>query len=402
MIGARIRQARLKADLTLDTLRDALHEQGYSITKAALSKYERDESRVPANLLFKLAQVLDVRPDYFLDQRAEVPIAFERFRKKARFGVRKQEQLKASVRDQVDQYLEIQELVGEPLESPWSSFQRRHVATPGEAEEAALALRSEWTLGDAPIESVCHLLEDKGFIVLEQSGQGDGFDGLSGIVGDPPQWGLIIYDPDKPADRQRLSLAHELGHLMMEHPDDMEDVDRERLAYRFAGSFLVPKTAALRELGPERHYLELEELAILKQKYGLSMSAWIRRAYDLGIIPEVQYRQWCKLFSIRRWRSQEPVDYKNPFEKLTRRRQLTLRALGEGRITPKQAERLCPEVLESSKLAPPGTTSLRSLLMEAQAYEARMLKEQADHTDRGPLEDLEILEGDDCLGDHQL
>ena len=56
MIGARIRQARLRAGLSLDALRDALGNLGCSITKASLSKYERDESRVPATMLFKLAQ----------------------------------------------------------------------------------------------------------------------------------------------------------------------------------------------------------------------------------------------------------------------------------------------------------------------------------------------------------
>ena len=397
MIGARIRQARLKADLTLDALRDTLQEQGYSITKAALSKYERDQSRVPATLLFKMARVLDVGMDYFLDQRAEVPIAFERFRKKARFGVRKQDQLKASVRDQVELYLELQDLVGEPVESPWSDFPRRPVATPWEAEEAAQALRKEWKLGEAPLESVCQLLEDKGFIVLGQGGAGDGFDGLSGVVGEPPRWGLVIYDPAKPKDRLRLSLAHELGHLMMDHPDDVEDKEREGLAYRFAGSFLVPPGVARRELGSRRNFLELEELAILKQKYGLSMLAWIRRAHDLGIIADNQYRTWCQVFAMRQWRFQEPAGYENPVERPTRRLRMTLRALGEGRITPKQADRLCPGVLEEWKVAPPGVTSLKSLLEEARAYQSQRLEAEADRPDWDPLEDLDLLESDEGL-----
>lgn len=401
MIGARIRQARLRAGLTLDALRDALQGQEYPITKAALSKYERDESRVPANLLFKLARIMGVEPDYFLSQKPEVSITFERFRKKARFGVRKQEQLKASVRDQVELYLELLELVGESLDSPWSTFPRRLVSTPGEAEDAALELRSKWDLGEAPIESVCQLLEDKGFIVLEQGGAGEDFDGLSGVVGEPPRWGLIIYDPAKPVDRRRLSLAHELGHLMMEHPDDMADAERERLAYRFAGSFLVPGKVARWELGSPRHFLELEELAILKQRYGLSMFAWIRRAYDLGIIAEAQYRMWCRLFAMRRWRTEEPIAYLNPFEKPTRRLQWTLRALGEGRLSPKQAERLCPGILEASKIVLPGTTSLRSLLMETQAELKRKLGNEVECAHGDPHEDLDILEGDVCLDDLQ-
>lgn len=394
MIGARIRQARLKAGLTLDALRDGLRDRGHSITKAALSKYERDETRVPADLLPKLSQVLEVPPEYFLNLEPQVPITFERFRKKCRFGLRKQEQLKAAMRDQVERYIELLDLSGAER-SDWRLPERRPlVATPEEAETAAEDLRRAWGLGTLPIESLCQLLEDKDFIVLPHEEPGGEFDGLCGVAGTPPGLPLIIFDPSKPPDRRRLSLAHELGHLVMDHPEGMPERDCERLAYRFAGSFLVPADLARRELGRNRQLLDLRELEMLKERYGLSMAAWIRRAHDLGIISEIQYKMWCRLFSVRGWRWSEPHQYQNPLEEPRRRRRLALRTLAEGRISPSQAERLCPGVLDGSAAAPPGAPSLRSLLADRSSPNAAAVPGALAGARGDDLEDFDLGDPD--------
>lgn len=389
MIGARIRQARLRAGLSLDALRDALGDLGCSITKASLSKYERDESRVPATMLFKLAQVLDVAPEDFLTLKPEVPIAFDRFRKKSRFGLRRQEQLKASVHDEVQRYLELIDLMGEDLGEPWAAFSIAPAINAQDAERAAEHLRKEWELGSAPIESVCQLLEDRGFIVLDHREAGDDFDGLSGVVGDPPGLPLVIYAPSKPLDRRRFSLTHELGHLAMRHPEGTSDADRERLAHRFAGSFLVPASAARKELGTRRHSLDLRELELLKQKYGMSMLAWVRRAHDLEIITPSHYKLWCRYFSVRGWRREEPVAYANPLEQPTRRLLLTLRALSERRVSPRQAERICPGILNESR-----NTSMRNLLAEAQGKPARRVEALGELSADEYLDQPDFLEAD--------
>ena len=65
---------------------------------------------------------------------------------------------------------------------------------------------------------------------------------------------------------------------------DVNERTEENLAHRFAASFLVTATTARRELGVKRRHLDFRELAMLKQKHGLSMQAWILRAADLAII----------------------------------------------------------------------------------------------------------------------
>ena len=73
------------------------------------------------------------------------------------------------------------------------------------------------------------------------------------------------------------SLAHELGHLVMDCRG-VKSKEEEKLAHRFAAAFIVPAAVARRELGPRRRSLNLAELALLKGKHGLSMQGWARRA----------------------------------------------------------------------------------------------------------------------------
>ena len=101
---------------------------------------------------------------------------------------------------------------------------------------------------------------------------------------------------------------------------------------RFAGAFLVPKAMAFMELGEQRNTLDLNELQVLKQKYGMSMAAWIFRATDLGILaPETAQRYWM-YFKKKGYHKEEPFE-PVPAEKPTHMVLLTLRAFSEKHIT---------------------------------------------------------------------
>lgn len=78
MIGERMRQARLMQGLSLQEVADRLGAAGAPLTRAGLSKYERSGSTPSASLLLRLAKVLGVRAEYFLEEpRATVQwIAF--------------------------------------------------------------------------------------------------------------------------------------------------------------------------------------------------------------------------------------------------------------------------------------------------------------------------------------
>jgi len=178
---------------------------------------------------------------------------------------------------------------------------RRKIASFDEAEKAAKDLRKVWDLGSDPIENLTTLLEDKGIKIGIISGITK-FDALFTECDDNP---IIVLKKDLPRARQRFSLAHELGHCLL----DVEGgLDEEKAMHRFAGAFLVPSEKVIFELGEKRHKLSIKELMLLKEKYGLSMAAWVYRAKDLGIISPALYVKVQKIFSRQGWKKEEPGD----------------------------------------------------------------------------------------------
>lgn len=340
MIGERIRHARLAAGFTQDEVIARLLDVGEELTKAGLSKYELGKSTPKANLVLKLSKVLGVPVDYIL-QESELSLEWDRYRKKSALPAKKRDQFEAQAHHLVENYIRLQEALFPSLEPV--QLQTYNVTTVEEAEQAAAALRNQWGMGLQPIESVSQLLEGKGFLLISIADDEVHFDGRCGWARTPRgKFPVIVFNERVPADRKRLDLTHELGHLVMRSPQDLPEKTHEKLAFRFAAAFLVPAAVAQAELGSHRTQLDLAELGLLKQKHGLSMSAWIKRAYDVGIIKEELYTLFMRLFSARGWRKKEPYDYKNPNEVSQRMKQLALRAVAERYISPERAEQLCP------------------------------------------------------------
>ena len=278
VIGQRVRQARIAAGMTQDEVVDALAGIGVSLTKGGLSKYERGGSTPKPTVMRALAKVLAVETSYFLDEPS-LELRWLGFRKLSRMGKKRQERVKSLAASEVEVFLTLRralEPAREDVAPPQTSVRR-----PEDAEKAAESLRKQWRLGDQPIESVTATIEDGGGLVVETRNDDDVFDGLSGWANETVP--VIVVSSDVSDDRRRFSLAHELGHLFMD-VGKVDEGTEEKLAHRFAASFLVTAATARRELGMKRRHLDFRELAMLKQKHGLSMQAWILRAADLAII----------------------------------------------------------------------------------------------------------------------
>ena len=153
---------------------------------------------------------------------------------------------------------------------------------------------------------------------------------------------VIVTKANIPGDRQRFNLGHELGHLVLEVA---EGLDAEKISHRFVGAFLAPAPAVRFELGHSRTILDMNELYLLKQKYGLSMQAWIFRARDLEIIsPQVAERLFQR-FRANNWHRQEPGKA-YPFENPLRMERLIYRALVEDLISRSKAQELLGKPLQ--------------------------------------------------------
>ena len=337
MIGARIKQARLASGLTLDVLAERLTTSGHPITKAGLSKYELEKSVPKPSLLVAIAETLGVRAGYFTElQQPEVH--WIAFRKLAKMPAKQQEQIKAFAAHVVENQLWLQSLLFAKQGTDFPAAQR--AATLDDAERVACELRDAWKLGDSPIDSLASRVEDSGGVIVGCRDISRDFDGLAGRTNEG--YPVAVVSMQVPDDRRRYNLAHELGHLLMEC-GDIESKTEEQLANRFASALLVPAKVARQELGAKRRHLDVNELAILKRKYGLSMQGWIRRAFDLEIIEKSHYTSLCVMFSRNHWKKVEPIPFEGK-EEPSRLKLMTLRALAEGVISRERAEMVCPGV----------------------------------------------------------
>lgn len=280
-IGNKLRQRRLSLGYTLDELKDLISNQGVTISKASLSKYELDKSVPKATNLYYVSKALNTTPDYFL-KKTDFQIKWIAFRKHSNLTKTEEERIKYIAKEQVEANLFLNDLIGKSnLKYDLPVYK---VSNFDEAESAANSLRSLWNIDNWPIDSITNLLEEKHFSLVDVEST-KGFDGLSGRTNN--EIPLIISIGHNSVDRKRMSIAHELGHLVL----DPKNIDEEKAAFRFAAAFLAPGDCIKASLGSKRKRIDIRELKLLKEEYGISIQALIKRCFDLNIIIENEYKR---------------------------------------------------------------------------------------------------------------
>jgi transcriptional regulator with XRE-family HTH domain len=115
-----------------------------------------------------------------------------------------------------------------------------------------------------------------------------------------------------PGDRQRWTVAHELGHLALHVAQgppttSVEASEVEKQAHAFAGAFLAPGDAMLDELARLGGRVTLQTLARIKETWGVSIKALVTRFRNLDVIDADHARSLFKQISARGWNKNEPV-----------------------------------------------------------------------------------------------
>ncbi|MGH3684854.1 MAG: ImmA/IrrE family metallo-endopeptidase [Pseudonocardiaceae bacterium] len=165
-------------------------------------------------------------------------------------------------------------------------------------EQAARFVRAQWRMPAGPVRRLAQWLEAAGYLLFGEDFGTGRVDGLSQWVGDHP---VILYNDVAPTDRVRLTLAHELGHLVLHAATTSAD-DMEAEANAFAAEFLIPAEV----VRPSLRNLKIGRLLDLKREYGVSMQALVERAYHLDLLSPTQRTSMYKMFSARGWRTCEP------------------------------------------------------------------------------------------------
>lgn len=339
MIGSRLKRAREALGLSLRELEAAIQAQ---VSAQAIGKYERDEMMPSSTILLAMAKALHVSPEYLLNER-EIALTGVDFRKAPHAAAKKERAVEASVLDQVERYLELEELLP-GVEQPWDAPDAKafRIDRIEDAEQAADSLRRLWNLGIDPIPFIAELLEDKGIKVIALD-LPENVSGSKAFVQRPGREDVpvIVVNQGHSGERQRFTLAHELAHLVLRF-SGLSDAEQEKAADRFAGAFLMARDMVLRLLGPYRTSISLGELAELKKLFKVSIASLVVRCGQLGIITKAVYgRLWAQIKDLG-WNSQassEPGTLKA--EVPQRMERLCLRAVAEGAISePRAAELL--------------------------------------------------------------
>lgn len=151
---------------------------------------------------------------------------------------------------------------------------------------------------DTPIENVVKVMEQNQILIIDVNFNTDLVDGFSYWIGDIP---VIFVSRNISGDRQRFTILHELGHIILHKNYFNEQMEAE--ANYFASEFLLPESGIKQDL----NYITLEKLANLKIKWKASMSAILMRAKDLQVINDYIYKTLFINMSKSGYRKVEPV-----------------------------------------------------------------------------------------------
>ena len=365
----RLKQLRLARGLSLDAL---AAEMGGIITKQALSKYELGKAAPSPVVLNKLAAALGIKAAYLWSEPS-FSVRFIAYRKGSGLLKGEQKRVESVVIQSLEDRMRLQDLTGES-NGALLPIRKLNVRKIADAELAAQRMRELWRIGQAPIANVTDMLEDHLVHVLEVEAD-EKFDGISAVVlngEDNIKAAVVVSRPAIAGERQRLNLAHELGHLVL---NISKETDEEKAAFRFAAAFLAPAESLYKEIGHKRVFIQPDELLMVKQRFGISVQALLYRLHDLGVITDSYYKKWCMDINRLSWRKHEPCELPPEHHQWLRRS--VLRALGEGFLTREEAEKMLGEQLKAKE--PLSLIERRSFMKLPLEERRKLLAEQASN-----------------------
>jgi Zn-dependent peptidase ImmA (M78 family)/transcriptional regulator with XRE-family HTH domain len=336
--GPRLREAREARGLTAASIAEVL-----GVKRQAVSQYEHGLTAPTPDKLYVIASRLNLPVRYFL-QTPRAPV--ERtvfFRSQA--AATKAERTKAERRlewleDLVAYLRSFVEFpvvsfptdldLGHELDAPWSS---------AAIEEAAMALRTVWNLGNGPVSNVVGVLERQGGIATRGIVETESIDAFSVrlVVEDRPAF-FLGADKDS-ASRSRFDAAHELAHHVLHrrmrpkrlmNAQERKAVEQE--AHRFASAFLLPASEFARDLRAPT----LGGMVVAKARWRVSVGAMIQRCVDLEILREDEAQRLWVARAKRGWSRHEPLDDAMPIESPAILRDAVELLISEGVRTPEQ------------------------------------------------------------------
>jgi len=271
------------------------------ITDRCLRNYENGETEPDKKTIEKLSAALHFPRAFFyceddFPQLEEAAVSFRRYSKTTK-AMRASVLASGAMAFKVNQWLE------EHFYFPQANLPDLSELPP---EEAAMALRYQWGLGNAPVANMVHLLEAKGVRIFSLGSSACAKE-VDAFCTWHKQTPFVFLNTQKSAERSRFDAAHELGHLVrdlgsMKHNSSSDDA-MEKNANAFASAFLMPSDSLKANRPPA---CTAGYLMKLKKHYGVSLAALVYRMRRLDLISEWSARMLWMELAKKGYLKQEP------------------------------------------------------------------------------------------------
>lgn len=281
-------RARMKRGYTMEALANKIN-----ISKQAVSHYENGLRYPDSKTLISLANTLEENIDFFFNSHeTDFKLLNIRYREGEQLSEAQRNEVENFATAKLNDYMELEIIAKESIvfENPLKEVK---VSNMPDAELAGKTLRKKWKLGDSPIHNVTDLLEKNGIRIIKiDFGFNYFHDGLSGWAEEGKVPVIIVNERKKDGARIRLTVLHELGHLLLEMDENLDTDSVELICDAFAGAVLLPSEVLIQEFGGNRTVITMTELIRIRELYGISISAIMVRAKLTKLISFDAYMRW--------------------------------------------------------------------------------------------------------------
>lgn len=301
-VGNMLRLARQRKGFTQKAAASRL-----GVTQPVLSRCENGAADPDDAMLLKAAQVYELPRAFFdLNEPVYGPAVSVHPMPRAKASVTARDLDKVTAELNI-RSMQLRRFLDGVDYEPTYDLPRLEVDSYGSPTKIAALLRAHWRLPAGPIKNLTALVERAGAIVAHSDFGGASVSGMTfQVPGQPP---LILLNRNHPADRMRLTLGHELGHVVM-HKFPTPNMESE--AFEFSSTFLFPPAELRAQFMGRKPTLAL--LAALKPEWKMAMSAILYAAHRDRIITSNQNRYLNMQMAKKGWKLREPSDLDFPHE----------------------------------------------------------------------------------------
>lgn len=300
----------MQGDFNIGLLRVARQARGWSqselsrcsgVSQANLSKLENGLIGPTDDVVGRVAKALKFPISFFYQNHRLVglPISVHpMYRKKASVGQKAIDRLESELNIRLMHLRQLLAATDFEPELPLPRLDPDEFG--GDPEHIAELVRRTWLVPSGPLYDLVDWIERAGCIVVHCDFVDLSVDGVTIQAPDLPP--CIFLNQNQPSDRQRFTLAHEIGHIVMHKVPSPEMEDE---ANAFASALLMPS----QELRPKLSgRLTLQRLAALKPVWRVSMGALLYRAKTIGAITASQSGYLWRQMSSMGYRRTEPPE----------------------------------------------------------------------------------------------